>query len=127
MKRQVNFRASPSTAAKLLGLTARYGTQAEVVAVAIDRLYASEPGLIRVAKETGHFDFVALSEDFKVRIEAVGQEQARRELIAALTAHVIAIMPDADSGHQRTQVRLAANGIFAELGQPVYEERESLI
>ena len=42
MKAQVNARISEATRAKLNALTAIYGTQAEVLAVAIDRLYQSE-------------------------------------------------------------------------------------
>lgn len=38
MKRQVNIRMSDATKAKLDELTAAYGTQAEAIAVAIDRL-----------------------------------------------------------------------------------------
>lgn len=41
MKGQVNARVSEATRAKLDALTAIYGTQAEVLAVAIDRLYQS--------------------------------------------------------------------------------------
>ena len=41
MKRQVNARVSEATREKLIALTAVYGTQAEVLAVAIDRLYTS--------------------------------------------------------------------------------------
>lgn len=41
MKTQVNARVSDATRAKLDALTAIYGTQAEVLAVAIDRLYQS--------------------------------------------------------------------------------------
>jgi predicted DNA-binding protein len=41
-KQQVNIRVSDATRAKLDALTKRYGTQAEVVAVAIDRLYRTE-------------------------------------------------------------------------------------
>ena len=40
MKKQVNVRVSEATREKLDFLTSRYGTQTEVVAVAIDRLYA---------------------------------------------------------------------------------------
>lgn len=43
MKRQVNIRVSEATRAKLDWLAAtQYGTQAEAVAVAIDRLYNAE-------------------------------------------------------------------------------------
>lgn len=43
MKRQVNIRASAATRQKLDALTERrYGTQAEAIAVAIDRLYQAE-------------------------------------------------------------------------------------
>lgn len=41
MKNQVNARLSMATRAKLDALNAIYGTQAEVLAVAIDRLWAS--------------------------------------------------------------------------------------
>lgn len=41
MKNQVNARLSTATRSKLDTLTAIYGTQAEVFAVAIDRLWAS--------------------------------------------------------------------------------------
>jgi len=41
-KRQVNIRVSDGTWEKLRSLTGRYGTQAEAVAVAIDRLYQAE-------------------------------------------------------------------------------------
>ena len=41
-KRQVNIRASDATRAKLAALKEKYGTVAEVVAVAVDRLYQSE-------------------------------------------------------------------------------------
>ena len=42
MKRQTNVRMSDATRKKLDQLTARYGTQAEAVAVALDRLYRAE-------------------------------------------------------------------------------------
>lgn len=42
MKRQVNARFSAATRAKLDVLTVRYGTQAEAIAVAIDRLYSAD-------------------------------------------------------------------------------------
>lgn len=42
MKRQVNIRVSDATRAKLDALTARYGTQAEAIAVAIDRMCKQE-------------------------------------------------------------------------------------
>lgn len=42
MKRQVNIRVSEATRAKLDWLAKCYGTQAEAVAVAIDRLYNAE-------------------------------------------------------------------------------------
>ena len=41
-KRQVNIRISDATWEKLRSLTGRYGTQAEAVAVAIDRMYQAE-------------------------------------------------------------------------------------
>jgi len=41
-KKQVNVRMSDATRSKLNELTERYGTQAEAVAVAIDRLYQQE-------------------------------------------------------------------------------------
>lgn len=41
MKNQVNARLSAATREKLDALTALYGTQAEVLAVAIDRLWSS--------------------------------------------------------------------------------------
>lgn len=41
-KKQVNIRMSDATRAKLDELVERYGTQAEAVAVAIDRLYQQE-------------------------------------------------------------------------------------
>jgi len=42
MKQQVNVRLSEATRAKLDWLTERYGTQAEVVAVAVDRLFTQQ-------------------------------------------------------------------------------------
>jgi len=39
MKQQVNVRASEATRSKLDSLTAIYGTQAEAIAVAVDRLW----------------------------------------------------------------------------------------
>ncbi len=45
MKQQVNIRVSGATREKLDSLTARYGTQAEVIAVAIDRLNQEEMGM----------------------------------------------------------------------------------
>lgn len=47
MKQQVNIRMSDASRAKLDWLTERYGTQAEVVAVAVDRLYMQEQKWIR--------------------------------------------------------------------------------
>lgn len=44
MKQQLNARISDATRDKLDALTAIYGTQAEVIAVAIDRLYQKEQG-----------------------------------------------------------------------------------
>ena len=41
MKTQVNARISTATREKLDALTTIYGTQAEALAVAIDRLYAA--------------------------------------------------------------------------------------
>lgn len=41
MKTQLNARISEATRAKLDALTVVYGTQAEVLAVAIDRLYSA--------------------------------------------------------------------------------------
>ena len=41
-KSQLNIRISPASREKLDYLTTRYGTQAEVISVAIDRLYQSE-------------------------------------------------------------------------------------
>lgn len=41
-KRQLNIRTSPATAEKIAALVLLYGTQAEVIAVAVDRLYTSE-------------------------------------------------------------------------------------
>ena len=41
-KSQLNIRIGPASRRKLDYLTTRYGTQAEVISVAIDRLYQSE-------------------------------------------------------------------------------------
>lgn len=41
-KKQKNIRMSEATHAKLLGLTAKYGTQAEAIAVAIHNLWLQE-------------------------------------------------------------------------------------
>ena len=48
MKKQTTIRMSEATREKLAKLAARYGTQTEVVAVAIDRLYREE--VIQMAK-----------------------------------------------------------------------------
>ena len=42
MKRQISLRISDATDEKLQALAARYGTQTEVVAVAVDRLWQQE-------------------------------------------------------------------------------------
>ena len=42
MKQQVNVRLSDATREKLDWLTDKYGTQAEVVAVAVDRLFIQQ-------------------------------------------------------------------------------------
>ena len=41
-KKQISLRISEATAEKLIHLQTRYGTQAEAVAVAIDRLHGAE-------------------------------------------------------------------------------------
>jgi len=44
MKQQVNVRTSEATRSKLDSLTAIYGTQAEAIAVAVDRLWQDHQG-----------------------------------------------------------------------------------
>ncbi len=122
MKKQVNARMSEATTGKLAVLAARYGTQAEAIAVAIDRLYESEAELIRVAKATGHFDFNLMRQDFLARSETVGNAQARAELIAAIAAHVAGVMAGESVDAQREQARLAANGVFASLNFDLIHE-----
>lgn len=124
MKRQVNARMSEPTMAKLTVLAARYGTQAEAIAVAVDRLHESEAGLIRVAKATGHFDFNLMRHDFIARSEAVDNAQARKELIAAIAAHASSVMAGESIDAQREQVRLAANGVLASLNFDLIHESE---
>lgn len=46
MKGQMNVRVSDATRAKLDWLAERYGTQAEAISVAVDRLYVSERGAV---------------------------------------------------------------------------------
>jgi len=50
-KIQISVRVSRATREKLLQLAKRYGTQAEVIAVAIDRLHQSEIEQISCTKE----------------------------------------------------------------------------
>lgn len=51
-KTQTTVMLSPATRAKLAALKRRYGTFAEVIAVAVDRLYRSEFGSDETTQES---------------------------------------------------------------------------
>lgn len=73
MKTQLNARISPATREKLDELTSAYGTQAEVLAVAIDRLYQSHQA-------------IALLDDITKARSDQDQHTAADRAIAALQA-----------------------------------------
>lgn len=66
MKNQVNARLSTATRTKLDALTNVYGTQAEVFAVAIDRLWASHFESRGVEQDDGYLE---LQESYKAFLE----------------------------------------------------------
>lgn len=95
MKHQVNIRISEATRAKLDALTARYGTQAEAVAVAIDRLYNAE-----AQAQNGPEDMMARYEvtyrtkdgkDHVKTVEARNEFEAK-QLAGAFSEYVISII-----------------------------------
>ncbi len=66
MKNQVNARISIATRTKLDALTAIYGTQAEVLAVALDRLWSSHFESRGVEQDDGYEE---LQESYKAFLE----------------------------------------------------------
>lgn len=128
MKIQKNFTLSPIAVAQLGQLAALYGTATKALEVAIERLWQgkqAEGRIITVAKADGiAFDFPAMREGYGQQIEAVGKQQARRELLASIRTHVNFVLPDQQPGYKRRQVELAANAVFAHYRQPPLAEIE---
>ena len=80
MKRQVNARISEATRIKLDDLTATYGTQAEAIAVAIDRLWQDHKG-----DTTMKADIVS---------KRIDSKNARLELRSGKLLHSVTYWPD---------------------------------
>jgi len=88
MKTQVNARISEATRAKLDALTVLYGTQAEVVAVAIDRLH-QEQNIMTYRYEVGYR--TKDGQDHVKTVEARNEFEAR-QLAGAFNEYVISIV-----------------------------------
>ena len=88
MKTQLNARISDATRAKLDALTVLYGTQAEVVAVAIDRLH-QEQNIMTYRYEVGYR--TKDGQDHVKTVEARNEFEAR-QLAGAFNEYVISIV-----------------------------------
>lgn len=89
-KQQVNIRISDATREKLDALTSVYGTQAEVVAVAIDRMYQQTDGTTVVNSGGARIDFIAALEymdgDIREQVHGNVAPCTNQEFFAAYAA-----------------------------------------
>lgn len=107
MKSQVNVRMSSATRAKLDALTTRYGTQAEAIAVAVDRLYQTERStMTRMSYEAEPelIDETVLELARSVHSEVCGCDDKR----CSVTNEIYAWLVEGDRGESSTVEQVIA-------------------
>lgn len=106
MKQLISIRVSDATKAKLDTLIAQHGTQTEVIALAIDRMYREEKGKMKIKVEFSEDSLMGPADVEEMRLDVKASIVSYKE---NLVNHLYDKYPNADievecSGHDRIQV-----------------------
>lgn len=121
MKRQVNVRVSDATRAKLDWLAAtQYGTQAEAVAVAIDRMYRKERSTMSTSPDRVTVTAARMIRPFEgpqwlIEVHPNAEESDADDLEAVNAAEIEVLSTELRGwGEYNAVIRVTANGVEAD-------------